>query len=710
MSRPDALASDSASRSASTSATPAPRTARALLAACTGAVVLAGLSPATPAAAQDLPVERITLYRSGVGSFERRGAVEGDMDIQLSVDAELVNDILKSMVLLDLGGGRIESASYASREPLERRLASFAVDLSDAPGRREILQRLRGTMVRIVRVDGRPIEGRVLSVEDVTVPTAEGSTKLPHLTLATGAGMESHRLDEVQSFSVLDPQIREEIDRALLAIAEQRTDRVKTLDLAFRGSGRRDVIVSYVHEMPVWKTSYRLVLPDAAEGGGAPLLQGWAIVENTTDEDWRDVRLGLVAGRPVGFVMDLYEPLFLARPEIPVPVEMAAAPRTYAGKVVEMQAFGGRRAQRGMPTADSAEQMVMARGGFAGGGEVAASAPMEMGDAMAYGMGSGAAAAAGDGTVFRYELEEPVTIERRRSAMLPILTAGIEGRRVSILALGAEHPMRGVEIRNTSGLQMMPGPISVYDDGTYAGDAQIDFVPAGDERLLAYAVDLEVRAEFRETQQSRVRSVRIVNGLVEEMIGREYGRTWTIRNADEGEDRTVVVEVPAMPGWEIVSPEPAERAAGIDRFEVVVAAGETAELAVTYRRTDLSRLAVASYDLGRLLGHQRSGAASAEVVQAVRRAAELQAAVAGVEQRLQQLENEREEIVRDQSRLRDNLGRVGANSELGGRYVRLLTEQEDRLEAIAREVGQARADLEQARRRLEEYIGSLNVR
>ncbi len=690
---------------------PAPGTVRTLLAACTGLVVLGTLGPVAPAAAQELPVERITLYRSGVGSFERRGAVEGDMDIQLSVDAELVNDILKSMVLLDLGGGRIESASYASREPLERRLASFAVNLSDAPGRREILQRLRGTMVRIVRVDGRPVEGRVLSVEDVTVPTAEGSTKLPHVTLATGSGMESHRLDEVQSFSVLDPQIREEIDRALLAIAEQRTDRLKTLDLAFRGSGRRDVIVSYVHEMPVWKTSYRLVLPDAAEGGGSPLLQGWAIVENTTDEDWRDVRLGLVAGRPVGFVMDLYEPLFLSRPQVPVPVEAAAAPRTYAGKMVELQASPG-RAQRGMPSADTATRSAGRGAMFGGGGqaESLAAAPMEMGDAMAYGMGSGAAAAAGDGTVFRYELEEPVTIERRRSAMLPILTAGIEGRRVSILATGAQHPMRGVEIRNTSGLQMMPGPISVYDDGTYAGDAQIDFVPAGDERLLAYAVDLEVRSEFRESQQSRVRSVRIINGLVEETIGREYGRTWTIRNADEGEDRTVIVEAPAMPGWEIVSPEPAERAAGIDRFEIVVAAGETADLAVTYRRTDLTRLAVASYDLGRLIGHQRSGAASAEVVAAVRRAAELQAAVTGIERQLQQLENEREEIVRDQSRLRDNLGRVGANTELGGRYIRQLTDQDDRLEAIARAVGEARAELERARRRLEEYIGSLNVR
>ncbi len=709
MSRPDALAS----RPAPTSPARGPRTARTLLASCTGLVVLGTLGPAAPAAAQELPVERITLYRSGVGSFERRGSVEGDMDIQLSVDAELVNDILKSMVLLDLGGGRIESASYASREPLERRLASFAVNLSDAPGRREILQRLRGTMVRIVRVDGRPVEGRVLSVEDVTVPTAEGSTKLPHLTLATGSGMESHRLDEVQSFSVLDPQIREEIDRALLAIAEQRTDRLKTLDLAFRGSGRRDVIVSYVHEMPVWKTSYRLVLPDAAEGGGAPLLQGWAIVENTTDEDWRDVRLGLVAGRPVGFVMDLYEPLFLSRPEVPVPVEAAAAPRTYAGKVVELQApGGGARAQRGMVAADAAPQ-AMSRGAMFGGGgeaESLAAAPMEMGDAMAYGMGSGAAAAAGDGTVFRYELQEPVTIERRRSAMLPILTAGIEGRRVSILALGAQHPMRGVEIRNTSGLQMMPGPISVYDDGTYAGDAQIDFVPAGDERLLAYAVDLEVRSEFRENQQSRVRSIRIVNGLIEETIGREYGRVWTIRNADEGEDRTVVVEAPAMPGWEIVSPEPAERAAGIDRFEIVVAAGETADLNVTYRRTDVTRLAVASYDLGRLVGHERSGAASAEVVAAVRRAAELQAAVTGIERQLQQLENERQEIVRDQSRLRDNLGRVGSNTELGGRYIRQLTDQEDRLEAIARGVGEARAELERARRRLEEYIGSLNVR
>jgi hypothetical protein len=686
---------------------------RSILAAAVGVVTLVG-----PAVAQELPVERITLYRSGVGSFERRGTVSGDADVQLSVDADLVNDILKSMVLLDLDGGRIESASYGSREPLERRLASFAVDLSDAPGRAELLQRLRGTMVRLVRVDGKQAEGRVLSVENVTIPVDEKPMSLPHVTLSTGGGMESHRLDQLQSFSVLDPEIRAEIDRALTAIAEQRTDRVKSLDLAFRGVGERNVIVSYVHEMPVWKTSYRLVLPDPEEGGGAPFMQGWAIVENTTDEDWRDVSLSLVAGRPVGFVMDLYEPLFLSRPEVPVPVEMAAAPRTYGG---ELQSFKSDARQdqdrvvsgRAMRAAPSAPPGAGGGGGRGSGfaGVAADTAVAEMGEAMnMYAMGSAAASGAGDGTVFRFELDEPVTIERRRSAMLPILSAGIEGRRVSILSNNTTHPMRGVELKNTTGLQMMPGPISVYDDGTYAGDAQIDFVPSGDERLLSYAVDLEVRSEFRDSTQSRVRSVRIVDGTIEETIGREYERSWTIRNADADEDRTIIVEAAAMNGWEIVSPEPSERAAGIDRFEVDVPAGKTVDLVVQYRRTDLTRMAATSYDLDRVLAHERSGAASKAVVDAIRRARQLQAAVAEAERELKALEDERSEITSDQSRIRENLARVGQNTELGGRYVRKLGEQEDRLEAIEAAVKASNDLINRRRADLQAYLRDLDVR
>lgn len=672
----------------------------------------AAIGLSTTVLAQELPLERITLYRSGVGAFDRSGVIDGNADVQLRVDADLVNDILKSMVLLDLDGGRIESASYGSREPLERRLASFAVDLSDSPSRADLLHRLRGTEVSLLLADAT-VRGRVLGVEMVIVPHpgSEGTASLPHVTLSTESGIETIRLDRVISFQVLDEEIRREIDRALGAIAEHRTDREKAIDLAFRGEGPRRVAVSYVHQMPVWKTSYRLVLPDAAEGGGSPFLQGWAIVENTTDEDWVDVRLGLVAGRPVGFVMDLYEPLFLERPEIPVPVESAAMARLYGGELLDMSEV---ELAMDSPMAPAARM----RGGGGGGqgsgsGSLfgGASGPVETMSAedMIYGMGTGAAATGGSGTVFRYELEEPVTIERRRSAMLPILSSSIEGRRVSLLMSGDVHPMRGVELRNSSGLQLMPGPISVYDGTAYAGDARIDFVSAGDDRFLSYAVDLEVRAEERRRDVNRIRTVRIVNGQVEMTYGREMRTAWTVANADPEEDRTIVIDMPVATGWEVVQPEPSERIAGGYRFEFDVSADETESIEIVLRRTDRSYNRIERTSLADALVYERDGVASPAFIAAIREAGRLQGRVAEIEQKQSVLGRERTLIVADQDRLRKNLAGVGGDSRLGQRYVTKLEEQETRLESIETEEAELAEELTQRRAALRAFLEGLGT-
>lgn len=671
---------------------------------------LLGGSIAAAGELDTLPVERITLYRSGVGAFERRGVVIDDEDVQLTIAADLVNDILKSMVLLDLSGGRIESASYGSREPLERRLASFAVDLSDAPGRAELLSRLRGTMVRLKMADGE-VEGRVLSVETATVPVGDGTSSLVHVTLATTAGgIESVRLDHVRAFEILDAKVRDEIARALAAIAEQRSERVKTIDLAFRGDGQRQVAVSYVHEMPVWKTSYRLVLPEEGEADARPFVQGWAIVENVTDEDWADVRLELVAGRPVSFVMDLYEPLFLPRPTLPVPIEMAARPRSYAPgdprTATAVTRGGGPESSQGrvaaMAGAPTMEMADSARG--SGMAKISAGQMINM---------SAAARAAAEeaGSVFRYTLDTPVTIERRRSAMLPILGERMEGRRVSIhdVNSGSPHPMRGYELENVTDLQLMPGPIAVYDGGSFAGDASIDFVAAGDERLLSFAMDLEVRVKTDSDQRRRVRRVRIVDGMVEVMVGVEQQVEHEVANDDEGEDRTVLIEVPDMSGWKLEGAEPVEDTASSLRFEVGVAAGDTKTLRYTWTRTDYSRVSATQYDLGTLLTYERQGLASDDVVAAVRRARELQQQLNAAEALVARLEQERREIVNDQSRLRENLARVGNDTRLGERYLAKLDEQETRLEELETETAQARREVQQRRNALEQYLRDLDV-
>ncbi|MCE7975041.1 MAG: hypothetical protein DYG92_12085, partial [Leptolyngbya sp. PLA1] len=316
-----------------------PTTALAVLALASPAMLAqpAG-GPAPAAAASDgsstaLPIQRITMYRSGVASFERSGSVTGDARLQFRFSTDQINDILQSMVVLDLskGKGRIDGISYGSKEPLAKRLASFGVDIADNPAAGELLARLRGTPVKLSLASG-DVSGTVMNVEArQTVFQGSNGTdtavhNLPWINLLTAEGVRSYNLTECRGFEIRDEALAAELSKALAALAEYRADRTKTVDVSLSGEGSREIIVAYVQESPVWKTSYRLVLPeDAAEGAAGSLtLQGWAIVENTTDEDWRDVTLSLVSGRPVSFRMDLYEPLYMDRPLLPVPSEQGA--------------------------------------------------------------------------------------------------------------------------------------------------------------------------------------------------------------------------------------------------------------------------------------------------------------------------------------------------------------------------------------------------
>ncbi len=668
----------------------------------------AGLLGGAAWADERLPITDITLYRSGVGSFAHQGLIEGNADITLRFKSEQINDILKSLVLLDMGGGRIEAVRYSSKEPLEKRLASFAVNIADNPDLATLLSRLRGARVALETLDGR-VAGVVLGIEYREKALGDQKTRAPFVNLVTDAGVRSVDLSSSSSMEILDEQLAQELNKALMALAEHRADTSKSVDLRFSGEGARRVVVAYVHEMPVWKTSYRLILPEDS-ASGMPTIQGWAIVENTTDEDWVDVTLSLVAGQPVSFTMDLYEPLFVPRPEVPVPVLAGLLPQVYEGGIAGVSAQDmARRSMRGR--ADwGAEEKDKAQ---APAREQGARAMLGLSSEDMFQYAAQAQASAGQiGEVFQYTLDTPVTIERQQSAMLPILTSAIDGRRVSIYNSRhlADHPMRGVEITNSSGLQLMPGPVSVFDGSAYAGDAQIGHVSAGDKRLLSYAVDLDVDVQTEDKASSVINSIRIVRGSLVQEVARSVGTVYTMTNHDRARGRTVLVEHPKRPGWELVRPEKAsETTDSLYRFEVELGAGQTRQLEVSLRRVEQQTMAIGSYSLDQLMVYQRQGRISEEVVEAIREAMALDARVKEAEERIQRLEQEREAIARDQSRIRQNMSGIDRTSRLYRRYVEKLDAQETRLEALEKELDTARTDLDLRRQAYREYLANLTV-
>jgi hypothetical protein len=679
---------------------------------------------------EQLPIQRITLYRSGVGSFERRGMIDGNATIQLRFKTDQVNDILKSMVVLDLskGQGRIDGISYGSKEPLNRRLGSFAVDISGNPTVAGLLAALRGSEVTVTLSEG-PVTGIILGTETKLEPTGKDNPPIAvdYLNLVTANGIRSVKLALANAIELKDKELNSELGKALAAVSEYRADRTKTVDVNLQGQGARDIIIAYVQESPVWKTSYRLVLPDSPKKGEKPksnaadrfTIQGWAIVENTTDDDWKNVTLSLVSGRPVSFRMDLYEPLYVFRPEIPVPTVPGVMPRQYAGGVDvpsqdKSRVVEGAAAREAPAMRRAYKDAGVNKQEFATGAPAApAAAPAQITSEDLQNYAAAAQANAKEmGEVFQYELDHPVTVERQRSAMLPILNSGIDGRRVSIFNPndGGEHPMRGLEITNSTSLQLMPGPISVFDGGSYAGDAQIGHVPAGDKRLLAYAVDLEVNFTRDQNQTENIRKVRIVRGLFELTSQYQNTSSYTFSSKDKGRDRTLIVEQPRLGGWTLAKPEkPYETTEALYRFEAPLAAGGQAKVEVVQERVDSRTLALTQIDLRTLLTYSKQGQVSKEVIDAFKEAARLQAVVGDAQLRINELEKQRQEIDADQARIRQNMQTIDRASDLYGRYMKKLTDQETKVEQLADQIAKGHDALKKAQEDLNTYVSNLNV-
>jgi len=692
-------------------------------AAVTLFVLLLGSIEAQEAA--ELPIREITLYRSGVGAFSRIGRIVGDASAQLKFPTDDVNDILKSMTILDYGGGSIGPVSYGSKEPLARRLASFGVDISKAPSVPELFTQLRGASLRVVTLDG-PTEGTILGVENRAVVARAGGrgtvVTRPHVNLLTERGVRSISIADVASFDLLDPALAEELQLALGALAEQREERIKTVDLTFLGSGdvARDVVVSYVREMPVWKASYRLILAGRED---PPTIQGFAIVENTTDDEWTGVRLSLASGRPVGFTMDLYQPIYAARPDVPVPMDGGLAPTLYESGP---RKFGGRAKPGHVATSPPALASARFRKSAdhleAGEEEEEVEETEDDADFAfdSYAVTAdhlGDAHASGDevGGQFHFTVDTPVTLARQRSAMLPILLAKIDGRRVSILTVddptrAPDHPMQGVELRNDTALHLMPGPIAVYDGGAYAGDAQIDHTARNQRRLLAFAMDIDVECRTRATFEQTLVGMRITAGAMVRSTRQRSERTYRLINFDESSGRTVLVEYPRNESWTLVEPDrPTEMTDAQYRFEVELPAGGDVERTIIEERVTEEHLGVTSVSLESLLEFRSDGKVSDAVVAAVKRAAELMSTANELRQGLIRLNQERRAIGDEQARIRENLTRVPANSDLHRRYVEKLTAQEDRLDAL---IGARRAQETahtDARSRFDEYLRDLDV-
>jgi hypothetical protein len=673
-------------------------------------------------AGMSLPMKRVVMFSSGVAFFEHNGEVSGDARVELKFNVRDVNDLLKSMVVQDLGGGQVSAVNYASRDPITRTLKTFAIDLTTNPTLADLLAQIRGERVEIEAASR--ITGTILGVEKRTVKVGDNDTvEVSILNLLTDEGLRSVSLETVGRIRLLNPKLDEELRQALLLLASAHDSDKKSVSLHFHGQGSRRVRVGYVQESPIWKTTYRLVLDDDEQ----PLLQGWAIVENTTEQDWNQVDLTLISGRPISFLMDLYEPLYVPRPLVEPELFASLRPQTYTESLAEREkAFSRARAgfadmgdlALGPMESRDAEAALRNRqaaqpGRGAGQGYAAPRPGAAPADRWDPAQGARSVAAAGEvGELFQYHIETPVSLPRQQSAMLPIINASIDVEKVSIYnpSVQPKHPLSGCYLTNSSGFHMMQGPITVFDGGTYAGDAQImDLAPLS-KRLISYALDLDTEvARQGDNQAEELVSCKIFKGTLQ--ATRKYRREhdYVVKNSSKKEKK-VLIEYPIDPTWKLVEPQqPEEKTRDLYRFAVTAKPGEPATLHVAEEYQAAQSIVLSNVDDNTVRIYIRAKEVSQAVKDALAEVVRRRQEISDLQAQRRLLEGQITVIGQEQERIRQNMAQLTRNTELYNRYVQKFTEQEDRIEQLRMQIEDLLEQEAARKKALDEYLMNLTV-
>ena len=653
------------------------------------------------AEADELPLKRVVLSTSGLAQFTHSGEAAAGSVIGLPVRLDQVDDVLKSLTIFDAAGS-VGAVSLPGKTPLMELFRDLPFDQAALASQPDLLNALVGAEVEI---EGSVnATGRVFRVEEekVQLPNNGGETMRHRLTLVTPKGFVQAIIEELTALRFADETTRAQIDRALSGIATNRAKDQRILSITLAGEGKRPIGFSYVVAAPVWKTSYRLVLP---KDGGKARLQGWGVLENLTGGDWKGVDLTLVSGNPVALKQPLYSAVFVDRPEIPVSSALRIVPR-------KDEAEEKGRDMVAAPHAKTSRALM--------------AAPPSPAGAMGYGaglqelreeLGSAAHAAEAEeaATQVLYRFPSKITLASGSTMMIPFTDREIPASRTFVYQpeTNATRPLAAVRLTNDGDSALPPGLVTSFEtsaDGSanFAGDAQLPLLSKGTTKFTTFALDskTDIRREDRGVKQTRLGKA--ARGELTLTVKSRWAIDYEITPPGE-EDREVFIEEPRLDGWKQAGDtKDVEETATRLRYRVVAPKGKTTKATLTREHTDYQTVSLTSLAPDRILatvsGLQNETGALKEAI------TKLSAVVGDITKanaRKWELESEKKKIGDDQERIRKNLASVGQSSDLGRRYLDTLKAQEDRLAAIAAEEKKLDDDLAGKTKKAEEIAQDL---
>jgi hypothetical protein len=658
-----------------------------------------------------LPIRRIALFSSGVGFFEHSGSLSGAAAISLVFNANAVDDALKSLAINDPASAS-PSVTYPSEETLYRTLRSLKIDLSANPSIANILAGSRGAEIDIYAPT--LISGRVLGVESRGAGQRDADynrVEESFLSILTSQGIKTIGVKDIASFSFKDPAINADLNRALDLIFASRSLDSRTLLVNLDGGGARDASISYVISAPVWKASYRLDLAQKK-----PLLQGWAIVDNDSDTDWNNVELSLVTGRPVSFIQRLYAPYRLFRPTLPLAIAGSAEARSYDSGWAEADTAEAPQAFAESAEADRLIMMKKSPGVAYDETYVPSAAPMPRAtDSLGGGGNVETAAGRNAGDQFEFTIKKPVSLARQQSAMLPLVESTIQAEKVLVFSGakaergGLVNPSISAELVNTSGMKLPAGPITVYDGGTYAGDALLGFFPENEKRLISYGDDLSVSGSVTSASSRTVVSVAVAQGVMTINRKQSYEKTYTIKNAS-ADQKKLIIEHQITYGTTLAAPASFdERTDAVYRFARSLPANNTLTFTVKEENPISERIVLAQLRLDSFVSYASNQEIPANVRAALQKAVDLKKKADEAKAALTDAQTGLTRLTAEQDRVRQNLQAAGNQTPQGQDYLKKLSSLDASIDGQNKAIDDAKAAAQASQSEYDRYVGGLQL-
>ena len=644
---------------------------------------------------EDIPLKTVTLYSSGVAHYAHEGTVSGSGNVELLLSPAQINDVLKSLVITDPGAKSL-AVNYQSEDTLRKTLESLKIDLSSASTLYDILKAQKGAEVELFTP--HQITGKILSVDKNSTKEADSF----FISLVSKDGIHIIAFSDIQSFKFTDEKRNKDLNTALALILDDSAKTRKKLNIRIDAQGERKIGLSYVMEAPVWKASYRLDM-----GTDKAAFQAWAIIDNSTDLDWKDITLTLTTGKPVGFTQNLYAPYYTYRPEVPLAIAQTAEAETFdsADRAAEYAVA--------IPLAEKRSAMMKKEAYGYASAEYDEAKYDDVNDKKPSAYFENQAEAGNAGEMFAFTPSKPVTLKRQQSTMIPLTLAALPAEKYSVFSSipynERVNPKFCISIENTSGLKLPAGPITVFDGGEYAGDALLEFLPESEKRLIAYGDDIELTGSKQGTSLRTIETVKIADGLMTTSYRQVQNTTYLIKNTDTKE-RTVIVEHTKNAGFELVTKQAlVETTSNKYRFKLKAAARVGSELKVEETRLYQSAQKIFDMNSNTFISYTTNSEIPEKIRNAFASIIAEKDKVSTEEKALKTLQDRQTEITKEQDRVRKNLEAVGAESQQGRAFLTKLLKLESELDELKNGITLALERVNKAQQAFTAFVKNITV-